>query len=263
MKQHPKQSLACLTILGIAICTQAQATVIEGSSSYVQRKVNRALFFVDPPSISEDFFGEQLSGVAPAPYSESTTIPVFGSSELGSLSVESDVDGSSGTGFARVLLDDPGFSISLDLNVDTGSESLDLDLDITGLTMMAEVSGEFGNLVETTSITFDSITAILDGFDLGISNSPAPNTVLVDQNFGFIDVFIALNVQTIGGDGISNRSIEVFAFIDETTFFDNGEITESTINASGTASASLTAVPEPTGLALLSLGGMLVARRRR
>ncbi|MEM6750637.1 MAG: hypothetical protein AAF612_09220, partial [Planctomycetota bacterium] len=168
MNQHPKQSLACLSILALAICTQAQATVIEGSSGYVEAKIDRSLFFVDPPSITEDVFGEQLSGVAPAPYSDSTTIPpAFGSPELGSLSVESDVDGSSGTGFARVLLDDPGFSISVELDVDTGSETLDFDLDILGLNMTAEVSGQFGNLVETTSITFDSITVILDGVDLG------------------------------------------------------------------------------------------------
>ncbi|MEM6853830.1 MAG: PEP-CTERM sorting domain-containing protein [Planctomycetota bacterium] len=262
MKQHPKQSLACLTILGIAICTQAQATVIEGSSGYVETKRNSALFFVDPPSITEDVFGDQLSGVAPAPYSDSITIPpAFGSSALGSLSVESDVDGSSGTGFARVLLDDPGFSISVALDIDTGSETLDFDLEISGLTMAAEVSGGFGNLVETTSVTFDSITATLDGVDLGISTSPAPNTVLIDQIIGGFDVFYALNVQTIGGDGTSNRSIEVIGLLDETTIFENGEISSTTIGANGTASAALTAVPEPTSLALLGLGGLLVLRR--
>ena len=263
MNQHPKQFLACLAILATAICNQAQATVIDGSSGYVETKVNRTLFFIDPPSITEDVFGEQLSGEAPAPYSDSTTIPVFGSSDLGSLSVESDVDGASGTGFARVLVDDPGFSISVDLDVDTGSETLDLDIDITGLVMTAEVSGEFGNLVETTSITFDSITVLLDGVDLGISNSPAPNTVLVDQSFGFIDVFYALNVQTIGGDGTSNRSIEVIGLLEETTIFDNGEISSTTISENGTASAALTAVPEPTSLALLGMGGLLITRRQQ
>ncbi len=256
-------ALACALVLGAAP-TAGAALVVVGSSRALDFQGTQTDNTVSPPAIVESGPEYEVSGTAPVPYALSESIIGDPGDPSGSVSATSDVDGGSGVRFARATYDGPDARVNADVDIEIDNEDLEFELEITGITVTADVSGDAGALLETGGVTYDSITATLNGTDLSPSTTPAPNTVLIDEAIGGIfELTATFNAQTIGGDGDVERSIQVAGVVFEVRVFENGVLQSSEVSTFGFAEASLTAVPEPASLALLGLGGLYMVGRRR
>jgi hypothetical protein len=96
---------------------------------------------------------------------------------------------------------------NVDVDVVSALVSALLTLDATVVQSTADINGPCGALVATGTTTLTSATGTVLGVPLNISNSPPPNTVLVDT----AGIRVVLNEQVQSGDGVTSLSLTVNA----------------------------------------------------
>lgn len=246
----------CAWFLSGILASPASALVIGGSSLAYGEQVDllaALILSIDSGPLP------QVSGSAPAPYSDSNAGLSLnlnaGTITSGTLSVNaaSNVDGGPS---AR--------SASADATVESlgvgGVLAALLTLTSTTIGSSAEVTGNIGALGASGGAVLEDLAISVLGVPLVIPVDPAPNTVLIDS----AGVRIVLNEQSSSGDGVNVRGIEVNAIHVE---FTNAALGLGLLNGDIVIShseAALSAIPEPSVVPLAALAaGVLAAFRRR
>lgn len=222
------------------------------------------------------------------------------SSGVLNVSASSNVDGLPGIRNAQASSSVANFNSSIGLIGTTSLLNTVNFFNVAGMTLTssASVTGDFGSFTTAGSSTIIDANGAGDGFAtfnvLGVNfniavdsfGNAAPNTTLTINSASsalFADAFgtdltgsltIILNEQIITGDGITSRGIEVNALhvifnnagaeffnalgvnIDDSSLINGGYIV-------GHSQAALQAVPEPSTVCLLALGGCLAFLRIR
>jgi len=201
-------------------------------------------------------------------------------------SAESDVDGNPGIRGAQAFgqVNDLELGV-LDAGVTVlGIPTLTLDLVNVAadtISSTASVTGNAGALVANGDSVIQNLVIEVNGVELNLLNllganaqidvdnflTVLPNTQLVNIG-GVVGLNLILNEQSVTGDGISSRGIEVNAVRLTLNGIDLGlPLVSETLNGDvriGHAQASVVAVPEPACLMLLGGGlAMMTGRSRR
>jgi len=279
-----KRSSGLLALIAfiVAALPSASADVVLGRAQGAGVLTN-----LTTPVASANLSLAEVSGTAPAPFNLTTGINADGtaSGNLGAVlgflvgidtatltsTAASNVDGGPGARFAA------GSSLIQRLSnfeVLSALPSPLLSISATTINANASVTGDFGSLTATGSTLFENLTISVLGTTIqgALTGSASPNTALLT---GVAGLSIFLNEQILAGDGITSRGITVNGI--RINFNGvaiagggvlNGDIVIGRAQASLNAREGMAAVPEPSSLALMGLGGTTLAgcgwaRRRR
>lgn len=127
------------------------------------------------------------------------------------------------------------------------------------LSSTAAITGDYGNLVATGSTTIQALNLIISGTSINLASyvgvNVAPNTSVNLAALGILNASLILNEQIIAPD---QSSITVNAFhLDLNLLNIGGEV------ILGHSHASVTTIPEPSSILLLSSGAFAMLHRRR
>jgi len=262
-----RQRFSLLLVLSLLAVSEAgHATVISGSSSSYGLSADidvTLLNVLGPPTIVNVSAGPAptSSGTAPAPYGDSDSLVSLSAGLPGVLGVSTDllqtsavsgIDGAPGSSYAFADASVANLAISALAQL---SLSAELIRSATG------VSGDHGTLVASGGTTL--VNAAISGplGSIALDVFPAPNTVVNVATLGLVGVSLILNEQIETGDGINSRGRAVNAIHLTLDGFVSGLISLTGDIIISHSEAHMQAqpnepvqVPEPTTLALMSLG---------
>lgn len=251
-------SIVAQIALAACIAGGAQADITDATSNGYGISADLTLLILQLEVLPQAY----ADGSAPGPYANDNTAvnALFSAAGLANVGADvlsgeatSDVDGSSGnrttTGNGTVTGLGADVVLGTILNLSAGVIEAD-----------SAVTGDYGSLAANGSSILTDVDLSILGTTLTVDANAAPNTVLFDA----LGIQVVLNEQIIGGNGIDGRSLEVNAI--RISFDDVAAglgLLNGDIKIAHAYSEMNAVVPAPSGLAALTLGGLVATRRRR
>lgn len=268
---------SAIILLGMVPTTARAEFVVSGQSQGYGVSTDLTLVLLDSTVVQATVLPTPLAqGMAPPPYNNSASLASLAVSQgafvvptgTGTLldlntgilqaTATSNVDGLAGSRMAAATSIVNGLDLGVVVTSLIPALPVVTDAQATTIETMAMVSGDFGSLLASGSTRVENLMISVLGqvvFNATGSVDVAPNTV-VDVSSVLGGVSIILNEQIFSGDTVSQRSVLVNGI--HIRYTDVSVTGVGTLNGDviiAHSEASLSAIPEPSAIALVTLGG--------